>query len=147
MPDTPQLSTTDALVQLSFAIQAQFESRAAQEDLSVPQVRLLGILRDREPTMNELAGHLGLDKSSMSGLVARAERRGLVSRNRDNQDGRSVRVRLEPTGRALVEATADRFEADILRIVATLTDPERARWTALTTRMLVADADERGITL
>jgi DNA-binding MarR family transcriptional regulator len=44
-------------------------------DLSIPATRLLGVLRDREPTMLELAQLLELDKSSVTGLVDRAERR------------------------------------------------------------------------
>src|ERR1700745_2857594 len=75
-----QLSPVDGLAQLSFVIQGMLERRAAGHDLSMAQVRLLGVLRDRTPTMNELARLLGLDKSSMTGLVDRAERRGLVAR-------------------------------------------------------------------
>ncbi len=44
--------------------------------------------------MNELAELLGLDKSSTSGLVDRAQRRGLVRRVPSQLDRRSVRVRL-----------------------------------------------------
>ena len=39
------------------------ERRAAEHDLSLIQTRLPGVLRDRTPTMNELARFLGLDKS------------------------------------------------------------------------------------
>ena len=46
----------DGLAQLSFLIQGTLERRAAEHDLSLAQVRLLGVLRDRTPTMNELAG-------------------------------------------------------------------------------------------
>ncbi|GHF33280.1 hypothetical protein FHX82_005262 [Amycolatopsis bartoniae] len=49
---------------------------AAEHELSVVQLRLLGVLRDRRPGMLELGAHLGLDKSSMTGLVSRAEKRG-----------------------------------------------------------------------
>ena len=63
---------TDALVELSFLIQATLARLAAEHDVSLTQVRLLGILRDREPGIVELAGVLNLDKSSVSGLVDRA---------------------------------------------------------------------------
>ena len=74
-----QLSPVDGLAQLSFLIQGMLERRAAEHDLSIIQTRLLGVLRDRTPTMHELARFLGLDKSSATGLVDRAERRGLVA--------------------------------------------------------------------
>src|ERR1700759_3149154 len=71
------LSPADGLAQLSFLIQGLLEPRAREHALSVISPRLLGILRDRRPTMNELARFLDLDKSSVTGLVDRAERRGL----------------------------------------------------------------------
>jgi len=131
-------STVEVLARLSFVITARLEASATGMALSMQQVRLLGILRDHEPTINELAAHLGVDKSSMSGAVVRAEKRGLVIRLPDGQDGRSVRVRLMPAGRTLVEAASAEFEADAERILASLTDGERAQWTALTSRLLSA---------
>jgi len=44
----------DALAQLSFLVQGALAEIAAQHDLSIIQTRLLGVLRDREPTMNEI---------------------------------------------------------------------------------------------
>ena len=71
---------------------------AAAHDLSLTQMRLLGILRDRVPAMLDLARHLGLGKSSVTGLIDRAERRGLVERAPAPHDGRGVHVRLTPRG-------------------------------------------------
>lgn len=142
MADESELSTVEALARLSFVVGARLEARAVEAGLSIQQVRLLGILRDREPSINELAAHLGVDKSSMSGAVLRAERRGLVRRVPDERDGRSVRVRLEPAGWALVDAASARFEADAERILDALTDPQRAQWTSLTGRLLAAEAQD-----
>src|SRR5271165_6640032 len=72
--------------------------RAAEHDVSIIQARLLGVLRDRKPTINELAELLELDKSSTSGLVDRAERRGLVARIPSTLDRRSVHVALTRAG-------------------------------------------------
>lgn len=141
MNDDSELSAIEALARLSFAIGARLETRSAEVGLSVQQVRLLGILRDREPTINELAAHLGVDKSSMSGAVARAERRGLVSRTTDTQDGRAVRVHLEAAGRALVDAASARFTEDARVLLNALSERQRAQWTMLTTRLLAAGAN------
>src|SRR6516162_3299625 len=97
-----RLSPVDGMAQLSFVIQGMLERRAAEHDLSVIQTRLLGILRDRTPTMNELARFLRLDKSSVTGLVDRAERRGLVTRLPSATDRRAVQVSLTADGRTLV---------------------------------------------
>lgn len=53
-PDDQPLNTVDALVQLSFLIQRVLATTGAAHDLSIVQIRLLGILRDRQPGMLEL---------------------------------------------------------------------------------------------
>src|ERR1700754_791165 len=93
----------DAIVQLSFEVQGLLGELAAEHDLSLTQFRLLAILRDREPAMLDLARHLKLEKSSATGLIDRAERRGLVERGRGAADGRVVTVRLTAAGRRLAE--------------------------------------------
>jgi DNA-binding MarR family transcriptional regulator len=82
----------DVIVQTSFATMAVLNRVAAEHDLSLTQLRVLAILRDRRLRMTELARYLGLDKSTMTGLVDRAEKRGLLRRARDPADGRVVDV-------------------------------------------------------
>ncbi|HEY1486593.1 MAG TPA: MarR family transcriptional regulator, partial [Micromonosporaceae bacterium] len=95
-----------------------------------------GILRDRDPTMNELGAHLGLDKSSITGLVDRAERRGLVRRVASSRDRRSVHVSITDAGRAIAERISDKFDRRIAEITGRLTDAERTRLTTLVIRLL-----------
>jgi MarR family transcriptional regulator, lower aerobic nicotinate degradation pathway regulator len=54
-----------------------------------------------------------LDKSSITGLVDRAERRGLVLRVPSVTDRRSVLVRLTAGGREMVTQAARLFDADV----------------------------------
>jgi MarR family transcriptional regulator, lower aerobic nicotinate degradation pathway regulator len=142
-----QLSAVDGLAQLSFVITGLVERRAAEHDLSLPATRLLGVLRDREPTMNELARLLDLDKSSVTGLVDRAERRGLVARVPSAADRRSVLVRLTAEGQRLVAGTAARFEDDVSALLAHLPARDQATLTRLLSRLLVGHAAGRGIDL
>lgn len=137
----------DGLAQLSFLVTGLLERRAAEHDLSLPATRLLGVLRDREPTMNELARLLDLDKSSVTGLVDRAERRGLVTRLSSPADRRSVLVRLTDEGQSLVAATAEQFTADISALLAGLPARDGAALARLVSRLLVAHAAGRGIDL
>jgi DNA-binding MarR family transcriptional regulator len=95
------LSLLDALVQVSFEVTAILSQVAGEHDLSLTQLRLVAILRDRSPRMSELADHLGLDRSTISGLVDRAARRGIVERVADPVDRRSSRVALTDAGREL----------------------------------------------
>jgi MarR family transcriptional regulator, lower aerobic nicotinate degradation pathway regulator len=147
MAPSGELTMVDALAQLSFLIHGTLERRAGEHDLSVIQTRLLGVLRDRTPTMNELAKLLELDKSSITGLVDRAERRGLVRRVPSKTDGRAVQVTLTNAGRALVADVATSFEADVATIVDTLPSSERRALGALVTRVLVVHATAHGIDL
>jgi DNA-binding MarR family transcriptional regulator len=88
----------DALVELSFAVHAVLVRASAELDLTVAQLRLLGILRDRTPTMTAIANHLGIDRSSVTGLIGRAEHRGLVRRDPSELDARVTIVSATPTG-------------------------------------------------
>jgi len=142
-----ELRPADGLAQLSFLIQGILERRAREHDLSVIQIRLLGVLRDRRPTMNELARLLGLDKSSVTGLVDRAERRGLVVRVPSTADRRAVLVSLTDHGRSLASAGAARFDADISRLLQRLPPADRDALSRLISRLLVAHATDEGIDL
>jgi DNA-binding MarR family transcriptional regulator len=144
---THELGMVDGLAQLSFLIQGTIERRAAEHDLSIIQTRLLGVLRDRTPSMNELAKLLELDKSSVTGLVDRAERRGLVERVPSSTDGRAVHVRLTAHGRANVAEVAAGFETDVAAIVATLPASDRRVLSGLVSRVLVAHASAYGVDL
>ena len=136
--DGRPLNTVDALVQLSFLTQRILSTVGAEYDLSIIQIRLLGILRDRRPGMLELGGYLDLDKSSMTGLVSRAEKRGLVQRSPSPHDGRAVLVSLTPLGREFT----DRCGAEIGRRIAELTDrlttTQRDQLTELATALVHA---------
>ena len=126
----------DALVQTSFATMAVLSRLAAEHDLSVTQLRVLAILRDRRLRISVLAAYLGLERSTLSGLVDRAERRGLVSRGASPSDGRAVHVFLAPAGKTL----AAQVEAQVAHALApateALTAAERRRLADLLQRTL-----------
>jgi DNA-binding MarR family transcriptional regulator len=104
----------------------------AEHDLSLTQMRVLGILRDRRPRMAELADHLGLERSTMSGLVARAERRGLLARAKSPSDGRAIDVFLTDAGLDL----ATRVHDEVRRALTPLTGALDARDARTVTRLL-----------
>jgi DNA-binding MarR family transcriptional regulator len=135
---TADLGLVDGLAQLSFLVHDTLAELAAQHDLSIVQMRLLGVLRDRRPTMNVLGRHLGLDKSSISGLVDRAERRGLVIRTISPDDRRAFHVSITDAGRLLVERVAAAFAERIETLVAPLSDADRRLLSRLATRIVAA---------
>jgi DNA-binding MarR family transcriptional regulator len=142
-----ELDPVDALAQVSFLVQGSLERRAGEHGISLIQTRLLGILRDRTPTINELAELLGQDKSSTSGLVDRAQNHGLVRRVPSQIDRRSVRVRLTNEGREVVHDVAELFAADIAAMLEPLSAETRTQLTTHLSQVVVADAAARGIDL
>jgi DNA-binding MarR family transcriptional regulator len=102
------------LVQTSFAVMAALNQIAAAHELSLTQMRVLAILRDHRPKIAELAAHLGLERSSVSGLVDRAVRRGLVRREASSDDARAVRLSLTGDGQRLAAEAAVEV-ADLVR--------------------------------
>jgi len=134
------LGLLDGLVQLSFAVHGALGRVAEVYDLSLVQVRLLGILRDREPGMMEVATFLNLDKSSVTGLVDRAERRGLVRRASAPEDGRAVRVALTEPGRELAQKFVKLLERELAVLVEGLSETDRKRLSALASQIVFNDA-------
>jgi DNA-binding MarR family transcriptional regulator len=135
LPGEGDLGLVDALAQLTFAVRG----------LSIASVRLLGIVRDRQPTIGQLAAFLQLDKSSVTGLVDRAAERGLVTRAASELDRRSVRVSITAAGREVIDRGAADFEAQIAVLVADLPPAQRSRLSAIASRVVAADAGRRGI--
>jgi DNA-binding MarR family transcriptional regulator len=118
--------------------------RRGAHGLSIVQTRLLGILRDRRPTIKELARFLQLDKSSVTGLVDRAQERGLVRRTASTLNRRSVQVTITAAGQELVDRVTAAFGAEIAVLVADLNPTRRARLSATASLIAVADARLRG---
>lgn len=135
MADEEQL--VDALAQTGFLVTGVLSRVGAEHDLSLTQMRVLGILRDRRLRMAELADFLGLERSTMSGLVDRAEQRGLLERSRSAADGRAIEVTMTAAGRRL----ARRVHAQVTRELASATDrlgaSERRTLTRLLEQMVV----------
>jgi MarR family transcriptional regulator, lower aerobic nicotinate degradation pathway regulator len=126
----------DGLVQVSFAVIAVLSRVAAEQDLSLTQLRVLGILRDREPTMAELATYLGLERSTVSGLIDRAVQRGLVRKTTDTVDGRSVRVSLTAEAQRLATVMIADIGELMVPMTGRLNTNEQKRLSALVWKVL-----------
>ena len=132
----PRPDLVDALARTAFVVTGVLSRVAAEHDLSLTQMRVLGILRDRSPRMAELATHLGLEKSTTSGLVDRAVRRGLLTRTPSPDDGRAAHVSLTQAGARLAERGYDQVRAALLPHTASLEADEQEALAALLLRMV-----------
>ena len=124
----------DALVQSAFATMAVLTKVAADHELSLTQLRVLAILSDRRVRMAELAGHLGLEKSTMSGLVDRAEKRGLLTRAPSASDGRAIDVGLTAAGDRVAGQIFAAVRSALAPMTQALTGPDQRRLQVLLER-------------
>jgi DNA-binding MarR family transcriptional regulator len=98
-----RMGVVTALVRSSFLVNAVYTESSREHGLTPQQGQLLCVLMVQPYGMGELGVMLGLAKSSLSGLVDRTERNGLVRREADPQDSRAVRVALTARGGRLAE--------------------------------------------
>ncbi|WP_205825661.1 MarR family winged helix-turn-helix transcriptional regulator [Microbispora catharanthi] len=131
-----QIGTVAALVRSTFLVNAVYANSAREYGLTQQQGQLLCVLMTQPYGMSELGAMLGLAKSSLTGLVDRSERNGLVQRTPDPQDSRAVRVSLTGEGAEL----ADEFYTETCRrveeLVAGLAPAERDALAALLGRVV-----------
>lgn len=86
------------------ALRAAHDEGVAPFGLTTSQgAVLLNCLRGEANTPAELARLNDLDISSVSRILDRLEKRGLLKRSRTNRDRRQVIVKVTPKGRALVK--------------------------------------------
>jgi DNA-binding MarR family transcriptional regulator len=116
MNDDGGIGVVAALVRSSFLVNAVYTEASREHGLTPQQGQLLCVLMARPYGMGELGAVLRLAKSSLTGLVDRTERNGLVRRTPDPRDSRAVRVELTAHGRSL----AGEFYAETCRRVERL---------------------------
>jgi len=87
---------------------------------------LIELMSARGIAQGELAGLLGLDKSTVSRLAAGLERKGWVRRGRDADNQRYVRLYLTPQGGDVAGRVLQAWHSRQARILAALSADERA---------------------
>lgn len=135
-PPLPGEGLADALVPTAFVTMAVLNKIGAENDLSLTLIRVLGILLDRRPRMAELADYLGLERQTMSGLIARAEKKGLVARAPNAEDGRATDVFLTSEGAKLVKRLHAQTQQALMPLTEQLGASDQQRLQELLLRML-----------
>lgn len=135
--DDSQIGIVAALVRSAFLVNAVYAESGREHGLTPQQGQLLCVLMAQPYGMSELGAVLGLAKSSLTGLVDRTERNGLVRREPDPRDTRAVRVALTSQGSRL----AEEFYAETCRRIDRLPDglsaAERSALAALLSRVVL----------
>jgi DNA-binding MarR family transcriptional regulator len=134
--DPPPDEAADALTQAAFTVTALLSQVAAAHELSLTQLRMLVILRDHQPRIADLAAHLGLERSSVSGLAERAAQRGLIARRTSGQDARAVHLSLTGDGEKLAADITAEIAALLAPMTGRLATTDRTRLTVLLRKLL-----------
>jgi DNA-binding MarR family transcriptional regulator len=87
---------------------------------------LIELVSARGIAQGELAGLLGLDKSTVSRLAAGLERKGWIRRGRDEDNQRYVRLYLTPEGGEVASRVWRAWQSRQTRILDELSADERA---------------------
>ncbi|HEX3731767.1 MAG TPA: MarR family transcriptional regulator [Mycobacteriales bacterium] len=114
-----------ALVRLAHLVQRIFSEVSRNHDLTPQQAQLLCLLIDGPVGMGELSRTLNLEKSSLTGLVDRIERRGLAARTRDSCDRRACQIALTDEGIRLANKSHRDVIARVEALAAELSSADR----------------------
>lgn len=96
-------SITFLLHEVARLMRRRFEEEASLHGFTMPQWRALAeIYRSEGIAQVSLAAALDIDQMTVSGIVSRLEKRGLIDRYPDPNDSRAKLAKLTPEGLALV---------------------------------------------
>ncbi|MBS0633591.1 MAG: MarR family transcriptional regulator [Verrucomicrobia bacterium] len=137
--DASQLVT--AVLAASAALLRESERLLRPHGLTAAQFNVLRILADEPEGLSQraLGDRLVVDRSSMTGLLDRMERAGMVRRTDHPEDRRVYQVRLTPAGRTLWEKAEPHYVAAVRQVTAGLGAKRRVECLA-TLRTLEANA-------
>lgn len=98
------IGVASGLVRLSFLVQSVYAEVCESFDLTPQQAQLLCVLAESPKSSANIGQVMHLEKSSISGLVDRVEKKGLVRRVASKDDGRSITVELSRPGKKIADA-------------------------------------------
>ncbi len=125
------------LAQLCLAYRSLSDSLMDQIDMHRAQAALLCRLFNQDGlTQSELADQLSVQGATVTNMLQRMEDAGLVSRRRDDDDNRLVRVNLTEAGRERERAITDQFVKLEQAVFQGISDDDRARLRQLLRQML-----------
>jgi DNA-binding MarR family transcriptional regulator len=125
-PRNDVAAAVDALRRLVQALRASSVAAERRSGLSGAQLFVLEQLAEAPAaSLNELAARTLTHQSSVSVVVSRLVKRGLVARATDRSDARRRVIELTPGGRALLRSAPETFQAQLISALTGLPASER----------------------
>jgi DNA-binding MarR family transcriptional regulator len=119
-----------ALVQTMHVLQDLYAETSRPLGLTPQQAHLLCVLLSGPLGMTELSRILSIERSSLTSMVDRLERRDLVARIPDPKDRRACQIELTDPGRALAHDAHNALTTRIEDLTAHLSSTARRTLTA-----------------
>jgi len=101
-------SYTFWISRLANLMQEQFNQRLKVEDVTWPQWMVMNVLDQKlASTPATIASNIGVDRSAVTRLLDRLENKGLIAREHDRLDRRSINIDITERGQGLMATLND----------------------------------------
>jgi len=105
-----------ALRRIMRATDLQSQQLSRQSGLTVPQLLVMqAIAKEGSPSTSTLARHIVVSQATVTRIIDRLERDGVVKREKSSKDKRVVNVSLTDTGKSKLDAAPEPLQAEFLR--------------------------------
>jgi DNA-binding MarR family transcriptional regulator len=141
LPGGADVDVSSGLIQLTALVQAIYARVSERHELTPVQARLLCVLLEGPRGMAELAGCFGVEKAALTGLMDRAERRGLARRSAVPGDRRALQVTLTDAGRQAAAAFHAAVGEELSGLTASLAPADREQFRATMAEILARFRD------
>ena len=95
-----------------------------QYNITEQQRAVLKIISKKPAQMNELGHELMVSSPTITSLIDRMEKKGLVKRAEDCKDRRKIEIQLTPEGKKLYEKAREQYREFLQKPVSVLTPEE-----------------------
>lgn len=121
------LQVFDGLRRIFHVIDMYSRVLKTEHALTEPQLICLAAIAGSEQiTASVLSRRLHLSQSTVTGILDRLEKKGLVERTRDTRDRRKVNLKVTPTGQSMLEHAPAPVQLGLVKAVAELSEEEQA---------------------
>jgi DNA-binding MarR family transcriptional regulator len=105
-----------ALRRIMRATDLQSQQLSRQSGLTVPQLLVMqAIAKEGSPSTSTLARHIVVSHATVTRIIDRLERDGIVKREKSSKDKRVVNVSLTDSGKSKLDAAPEPLQAEFLR--------------------------------
>lgn len=137
-PGQEHIDVATGLIDLTGLVQSIYARVSERHDLTPVQAKLLCVLLDGPRGMAELAQFFGVEKAALTGLMDRAERRGIARRSPVPGDRRALQATLTDAGRRAATAFHAEVNAELSSLIAPLTPNDREHFRSTMAKVIAA---------